>query len=220
MLWSVYRNLVRRSVLKDEGLNTWTDESLLDFCMLSLRTFAAHTAVATSTVFQNATGTTFTLPENLYDVEPLADSGLIYFRQQSDGAKTYLAPSLYPTEKKGELLFTTWGNSLTLSEAPPSGTDLYIFHFAYYTDPVLSTDPVGIPNWAYPAFSLLMAAYSLTPVSVQSANISQWKVKSDSGNPEHNALRAQQRSFFEQYELELSRYPRQDRRNYYKALLP
>lgn len=212
MLWSEFRTALRRSFLKDEGALTWSNDSLLDICKTALDVLAAHTAVPTGQVLSPAS-TEYTLPTNLYGV--LEETGALYTTDSSGSVTRWYEATYFPEGTYNEYLFRTWGNKLILTEAPNTSDTLNLRYFAYYDYPTSDSSVLGIPRWSGLAFSYLMCAIAETPVSMQSANISQWKTKIDSGQPEHNALRVQQEVLYSLYERELARYPRQDRKNYF-----
>lgn len=208
MQWGLFRTQLRRSILKDEGQNIWTNPQLLDFLGWALDTFCAHTALVTS-VSHPVTGVTVALPSDVYDdFEFTARCYVI------EG--TRWIPVLPESESgvaEGEYAYVRHTpNVLTLHRNPPANAQFHCQYFAYYALPTADTDVLTVPRWAYPALSYLVGAHALASVGVQSANISQWKDKMDSGQPEHNALRVQQEWFLSLYERELSRVSPQDRR--------
>lgn len=209
--WATFRNQVRRSVLKSTAEDTWTNESLKDMMAWALQSFASHTACPSGVTYYGASGTNFQLPDNIYT--PLHLTGLVYL---STSTSTEVIEPYYRNDDI--LSYDCWGDYISFSEELDGSSDLIIKYFAYWPEPVYDDDIIRVPNWAFSALSYLMGVYALTPVGVQSANISQWKDKSDSGNPEHNSLRAQQEHFIKLYEREISRHARQDRENYFKRL--
>lgn len=217
MLWSEYRTVLRRTVLKDPDSNTWSNDVLLDICKMALDVFAAHTAVPTGSVLAPPS-TVYTLPDNLYGA--LEDSGVLYTTDASGAVTRWYESSYFPEKVYGEYLFRTWGNSLILTEAPASTDVLNLRYFAYYNEPTGDNSTLDIPRWSYIAFSYLIAAIAMTPIAMQSSNISQWKTKVDSGQPEQNALRIQQDWLYNLYERELNRYPRQDRKHFFARPVP
>jgi len=214
-----FRNSVRRSVLKDVNPTTprWSDSEISDFIAWSLDTFAHHTAQATSVSYTGVTGTTFTLPDNLF--ESLDESGQVYLK--SGDTIKYLAPVRYANDRSvfsDDGFYTFPDKTLNLVKTPVvngSTTDLIVRYFAYYNHPVQNTDTIDVPRWAVAALSYLVGAHSLAGVGMRSANISQWKEKPEAGGPEHNALRKQQEWFLEMYNLEIDRRHPQDRTNFW-----
>lgn len=212
MLWSEFRTALRRSVLKDESALTWSNEALLDVCKSALDVLAAHTAVATGAVLSPASSE-YTLPSNLYG--SLEETGALFTVNASSQVTRWYVATYFPEEVYGEYLFRTWGDRLILTEAPADSDVLELRYFAYYDHPISDNSVLGIPRWSNLAFSYLMAAIALTPVSMQSSNINQWKTKTDSGQPEQNALKVAQDWMYTLYEREIARYPRQDRKTYF-----
>lgn len=212
--WGAYREQVRRSLLKDTTQTTWQDDELRDMVWWALDVFCAHTAAVTSVTIP-ATGTIYTVPENLYS--PLEETGLLYL--DANGTVTNLYTARPGISHEDPETYSVWGSEIVLETQPVAGANLVIRYFAYYNHPYSDDDTIDIPRWAFSAFNHLVTAYALTPVGVQSANISQWKDRQDSGQPENNALRVQQQHHYKLYEQELSRVPPQDRSNFYKKLL-
>lgn len=209
--WGVFRSQIRRSVLKSLTQDTWGDEALKDMMGWALQTFAAHTAMPSGVTYTGATGTVFTLPDNIYS--PLDETGVVYLVTTSG----FEAVNPYYRTEDGQS-YDIWGNDLIFREELDGSKDLQIKYFAYYPEPSSDSDEIMVPGWAFSALSYLMGALALTPEGVQSANIRQWNDRYDSGNPEHNSLRAQQEHFIKLYEREIGRHVRQDRENFFRRL--
>jgi hypothetical protein len=230
MLWSAFRDLIRRTLLSDQiqppdpdtGIvppTNWSDDQLADAMRLALDAFARHTARKLTVTYGNGgtvpvnleTDRTFTLPEEALDFEPLEECACVVL--VTDSVTTQLEPLEctpgIPVTSEG--FYSPTPNTITINATATSNSVLHVTYYAYYEPPVADTDPVQVPRWAHAALVYLVAAHCMTSVSVASANINQWKVKQDSGNPEHNAFRAQQRWFMELYERELARFARQER---------
>lgn len=232
MKWADFRNQLRRSILSDAVSNVnngskpkWSDEQLLDAVWWALDTFAAHTAYTKLVRYDNQTeklpglkydlskDREFHLPDDAY--EPIDRCGVVYITQK-DGRITYLDPLQYTPGK--DLLrtaqsgFYLWPEDTlhVVGKIPPPDA-VYIRYFAYYPRPLKDDDLLEIPRWSESAMAYLCGAYALASVATQSASIDRWKDKTDSGNPEDNAIRAQHEYFMLMYERSISRYPRQDR---------
>jgi hypothetical protein len=215
MNWGTFRTQIRRSILEDATSITWPNDDLLaDLCGWALDTFCAHTASPTSVTYTGVSGSTLTLPSDVYgDFE---STGYVYLR--SSTTVTLVKPArLLDAEDTENLTFSVWGSTLQFSESVTE--DVVLRYFALYPHPSSDSDELAIPAWAYNALAHLIGALALTTKSVSSANIDRFKGPEDKGGPEDNALRAQQIHLLRVYEQELARHPRQIRENSYQRLL-
>lgn len=209
--WGDFRAQVRRTVLKSTNEAQWSNEVLRDCVWWALDTFSAHTAVATSVTF-DATGTTYVLPDHL--IESVETAGLVYLL--ANGSRTYLPSYLEPGRDDADLTFQEWpARQLVLASTPATGAQLVVHYFAAYNHPYADSDSLDVPVWAVPALAFMTGVHALTSVSVNAGNIRQWNDENDSGNPEHNPLLALQRHLLTLYDSHLTRYPRQDRQNFW-----
>jgi hypothetical protein len=210
--WGVLREQARRTILKDVsiGVTKISNESLLDSLRWALSTLCDHTAAASGVTFTDTTVLEYALPGNLY--EPLETSGIVTL--SLSGTVSYLNP-VRVTESATDGYYV-WGDQIVLTSLPSSGSTLNIKYFADYISPINDEDLVYIPQWAEGPVALLLGAYALTGFAVNSSQISQWKEKPEAGQPEHNALRAQANWMIEQYDIWISRYPRQQRQQFYR----
>lgn len=216
LAWGDYRTVIQRTILHDTAQTVWQDDLLLDCIGWALDAFCVHTAQPTSVVYdpaqqQNA------LPADIF--ASMEDTAALYLINTS---RVYLVEPLQPLnyENTRDLSYAAYGNGFTLTQTPPDSSTLQLFYFAYYPHPVSDDDLITIPQWAYNAVAHLVGSYAHTSVAVQSAGIDRFKDKrTDSGSPEDNALRAQQKWMFQVYENELARFPNQNRENYYERLI-
>lgn len=216
--WADFRTQIRRTVLKDENATRyrWPDTVLLDAMNWSMDTLCAHTAIATGVEYAASGVGPYSLPDNTY--ESVEQSGQVYTRQSATIVYNYdyLNPVRYTdgmnfTSDKG---YYEWPEGqLCLLRDPGDTAIVGVRYFAYYNHLVADEDAIPVPRWSLIALAYLTAAYALTGDAVKSANIRQWAESPEKGTPEDNSLRKQQEYFFEQYEREISRYPRQDREN-------
>lgn len=230
--WSDYREQLRRSVLQDENADPtkrkWSDPALADLCGWALDTFCAHTAKPTTVTFKDGdtknggsgatydlrSDTKFYLPDDRF--EKVDISGQVYY---VDGSQTVFLDPIRYTEvlnRHSEGFCTYPTGVLNLSSAIGSGRVLYVDYFAYWPRPVNDTDTIDIPRWATMALSFLIGVYALTGYGMREADISQWKTRRESGNPEDSSLRSQQEWLLKMYERELARVLPQDRTNYFR----
>jgi len=228
--WQTYREQIRRSVLNDVELSQWSDETLSDCAGWALDTFCAHTALPKTytldadsnalldTPYDLSTETVFNLPDDMYEgVEfegqiAIVKSGVLYHLDPRENT-----PGMHPYSYDATPTYHTFEDS-TVILSEPIGVDgtLVIRYYAYFPKPVDDTDTLAIPRWAEQAIAFLTGSYALAQIAIQSANIDRWKEKSDSGQPEQNALKAMQEYMFQQYERAIARYPTQDRVNYFR----
>jgi hypothetical protein len=164
----------------------------------------------------------FALPTDVFEtieqngLVTVVVGGITYYLDPvnlTDGLHIYNRPSNSP-------IYWIWPLD-TLNLEAPLGTDgaMEIRYFAYYPLAENEEDEdalVLLPQWAIQPVSFLVGSYALAALAIQSANIDRWKESDDSGNPEHNALRAQQDYMFKQYERGIARYPVQDRYNFFR----
>ena len=232
--WGDYVTKIRRSVFNDLGESQWTDDQFYDFFLWAQDTFCAHTAKPSEYIFDSVANaalaspldldvdTRYPLPSDVYDdfeytsmVELVTTQQTHYFDpiDKTAGIHPYTNPSSVPTYD----VFPT--GYINFQNAMGADSSLRIKYFAYYDTPDDKDDTdfvLEIPRWSEVAVGFLMAAYALTPLGIQSANIDRWKESADSGNPEHNALRTQQKFMMGEYRNILSQYPKQDRVNYWR----
>ena len=228
--WAKYRTQIKRSILEDENNLVWSDEQLLDYFSWAVDNFVHHTALAKTITFNDstvsivpatydmATATEFYLPDDVF--EDVSISGLVYGtvegeRQYYDPLDRTIGISIY--QDSGNF-YETYGSKLRILEPLGSGNTLTVRYFSYYPTVENDNDTIDLPRWAYVAVAHLMGYYALSPVAIGSANIDRWKDRTDSGNPETNALAEQQRQMQRVYNSILVNHPRQDRENFFRAI--
>lgn len=223
--WGELRNQIRRSILNDVLLSNWTAEQIHDYIGWALDRFAEHTALVkqvsyTQTDYDMATETQFPIPEDIIgDVETTTMLEAIpefddpYFFDPVDYTQG-LSPYVISSPAYWEMPTGT----LNISEPIGENGELVLNYFSYYDTPSYDNDDaiIGIPRWARKPIATLVGAIALENYAVQSATIDRWKDSSDSGNPEHNSLRAQQKFMLQQYEYDIARHPLQNRTNFFR----
>lgn len=226
--WGAYRDQIRRSILRENESNNWTDEQIYDYVRWALDRFAIHTAHPKEVVIEEdsengydfTTDTRFELPDDIF--ESLEVSSRIHVLDVKQ-KRTYLdpidkTPGLHPYHPS-EPSFWVWPEGyLNVNPAPGAGSQIHIEYFAYYPLPAIEDEEgvIPIPRWAEKPIATLVGAYSLESLANESANIDRWKDNTDSGNPEHNALRSQQSYLIKLYEQQLLQFTPQDRVNYFR----
>lgn len=216
LTWGEYRTIIRRTVLNDVDSTTWpSNDTLLDCLGWALDAFCVHTAAPTSVVYTSLTRE-IPVPDNLFS--DLEDTGAFYLVSSST---PFFVPPLHlkDYEDTQNISFAVYGNTLTLTETPPTGATGKLYYFAYYNKPVVDADTIDIPRWALNAVAHLVGSYALSQQAMLIANINMWKSREDSGTPVQNAIEVQQRWMFKVYESELARFPNQNRENYYQRLI-
>lgn len=229
LVWSDFREQVRRSVLFDEAGDTFSDAQLQDAVEWALNTFCAHTALpkttywssdvvkaAPDTMYDMTQDRAFVLPDDLF--ENIEQSGLVYIVR--NGSAYYLNPAPYTPGVHffhANPAFYVWPNDTLNVVASMEASDaLYLRYFAYYPTPTKDEDSILIPQWSRMAVAYLTGAYALASVSTDEAGLSRWKDRQDIGQPDVNSLRKQQDHLMKQYERELLRHPQQDRLNAFR----
>lgn len=227
-----FRTMVREVVLADaSGLN-FSDDVVDRSLSFALQRILWHTAKPKQitydasvlkadgvTPYNMATDTVFTLPDDMY--ESLNISGIVW-KTDSSGITSYYDP-LWKTSNshpyaKADGKYETWNNDLILTSPVGDGGTLHVRYFGQYTVPDTDEGLLDFPMWITHIVSMLTGYYALTSLSVSSATIDRWKDKSDSGNPEQNALAELQRHLLKQYQIMISEYPVQDRANFFRSV--
>lgn len=114
------------------------------------------------------------------------------------------------------LEFWEWNGQLHL-DSSVTAERLTLYYWAYWPEVEFTEDEDGnvqvtagqilTPRWAESALLHLTTAHILQPLEMESANISQYKQRIDSGNPEHNP-RAQSAWFhWRWYEVLVNKVP-------------
>lgn len=213
LTWGVFREQVRRSILKDDDHKKWTDEQLLDFTNWALDAFCSHTAVATATSYVcDGSQSVYDLPENIY--EPVDRAGSVTLEE--GGAVQYLAPVYYTIGMniKTQQGFYTWpANVLNCVVAPDKGKTLVVRYYAYYNHPSQDSDLITIPIFAQSALAYLVGAHALSSFGTRESMMAQYRTRPEAGTPEDHSLRQMQQWYLQMYEAEITRHPRQSRVN-------
>jgi hypothetical protein len=225
LTWGAYQDQIRRSILNDTELANWTAEQVYDYIGWALDRFAEHTALLTEITYTDddydmATVTRFDMPSDIID--DIETAGQLTVTTESDQVyhldpidKT---PGLTPHIKDQPSYWEMPSGKVNINMPIGAGGSLAINYFSYYPKPTYEDEEslILMPRWAWKPVASLIGAFALEGNAVQSATIDRWKDESDSGNPEHNALRAQQDFLIRQYELEIARRPRQERTNFFR----
>lgn len=227
LTWAVFKEQVRRTILKDsvpdEETNDyrWSDAEIQDCTWWALDQFAAHTAQATSVEFP-ATGVQFQMPDNYLDTDDLDYTALVSVTD-AKGNLSYLEPIKYSGAFKESFNvksiegFYEWPKGyINLTYTPPTGSTLRVDYFAYYNHPYADNDTIDVPRWGRVALVYLVSAHTLSGASLKTSIIRQWGAKPDTGTPEHNPIRSQQKWFLDLYEAEMLKHSPQNRTQHYR----
>jgi hypothetical protein len=145
---------------------------------------------AVETLTAGSAGDSFLLPADLYTIQAVqdVDSGLVIPRAT-------LAPRTAKSIAEEDNDWTEYPHGyLSLSVAKDEGDQLKLFYFAYWSKPASESDAdfvIEVPQAAWVGLQLYAASQSILAKSSNTANIRQFNIQVDSGNPEHNPLKAQ-----------------------------
>lgn len=156
------------------------------------RVFVHHTPLRKSVQLEvESDGRTAILPSDLLLVERLYDSE---YERYWWPVKFGHGDIRYDDDDT--LQFWEWGSLLHLGRAlDPANCVLTVYYLSYYPDVEYSitgnvvsvTQPTILtPDWAELALFHLVAANVMQPMEITSSDISQYKIRVESGNPEHN----------------------------------
>lgn len=144
----------------------------------------------------------YTLPDDVYDIEAVFNSSSgkiipqLLFEPGSINYEDYWFP--FPEG------FITFNEEIS--------SDYTLMYLTYWDKPeseedLDSEDNIDPPSMVLPALTYFATAYVLMPDSVQTAEIRQWNVKADSGNPEHNPIEKMVMFLLSMFEKEMSSLP-------------
>jgi hypothetical protein len=171
-----------------------------DALMPYIPKFSVHTFTAGSA------GDTFTLPSDLYSIQAVKVVETRKFVPRATLAPTSVRSSV---EEDNDWLEYPHG-TLSLSAALSEGDELMLFYFAYWDKPASETDlnfVIEVPPAAWIGLQLYAASQCLLAKSSNSANIRQFNVRVDSGNPEHNPLKAEAETYRHLFYQEMKAMP-------------
>lgn len=160
--------------------------------------------LASAALSTDGTLTVFVLPADFYDIEALLDESTgSPLPRASLGAGGYFGTSV---KENNWLLFPS--GSISLSKAVDSPiTMYYLAHYAKPDDTTAAEDALEIPDKAEMGVALYASAYLMLPDIVSIAEISQFKTKVDSGNPEHSPRMRAAEYLLKLFRDEMNRHP-------------
>src|SRR6185369_9645248 len=213
LTWGEYKEVLRRTIVKDVDGLVATDEKLVDAARWAFNGLLPHTALQ-KTVTYTGDGTTyqFTLPDDVY--VPLEQAGLVYVFDTPTQCITYLKPaySTFEIAATDQMAFNVWpADTLETGVPIPTDVSLIVRYYAVYPYVSDDADAMPIPQWAYAAVGYDIGVYLVTSNSWQEAENATDKTKPDAGQPENNSLRQLQAWWIKMNQRELERHPKQTR---------
>lgn len=143
----------------------------------------------------------YTLPDGVYDIEGVMD----------DTTKEVIAQLLLePGSVNRETYWLPFPEgSITFSEE--LSNDCVMYYLTYWDKPIepedLDDSDMEPPDMCLSPMVYFSTAYVLMPDSVQSAEIRQFNVKADSGNPEHNPIEKMVRFLLTMFRQDMDALP-------------
>ncbi len=154
-------------------------------------------------------GYVFTLPDDFYQVEGIAESlsisnnTLVYGRYAP--METFRAREVLDSSQAYWMLFprgkVTFSGKITLTAGAK------MFYAATWTKPTDDTEVLETPEYALTALSLYAASNCLLGKAVAAANIRQYGTKVDSGNPEDNPMLSVSTYLQRVFDISVQRFP-------------
>lgn len=174
-----------------------TPELLADAIKAGLLAILPYVWKSAAYTIPDAT-TELDLPTDLYHIEGIYDLHLESYLEEN-----ILSPGLPTASESGNMYLEYPENHVSfLAELEDGGT---LYYAAYWTMPELDADLLEVPAVALPGVAFYATSYCLMPRAVSSANVGQYKMKIDSGNPEDNPLMSMANHYMKRFELEMSR---------------
>lgn len=148
--------------------------------------------------------TVFSLPDDFYDIEALLDESTgSPLPRASLASGGYFGTSV---NDNNWLLYPS--GSISLSKAATTKLTLYyLAHYAKPDDTTTDDSALEIPDKAEMGVALYASAYLMLPDIVSIAEISQFKTKVDSGNPEHSPRMRAAEYMLKLFRDEMNRHP-------------
>ena len=215
---TIYRRL--STFLDDAGGSDYGLQHRVDGWNLSQRMLAVqHTPrERTTTLLPEDDGRSAALPADFLAVKALYDAEASRWWQSlklpREGA--------YRSAEESNRVYWVHGRTLYL-EQDVDENNIDLLYYAYWPDmetetldgtlAVTNGEEVMIPLWAELPCLHLTAAYVLQPGAIQAADIRQWNISVDSGNPLHNVRAAQAREHLWWWDMCLGRVPPVDYHN-------
>lgn len=195
--WPVVNARLNRflgSAPEAEGKHLRSEPLRIDSWNWAQRVFVTHTPMQKrATLVVESPGYEVVLPDDLIRVVGVYDSSEERWWWP---VHRWKAGDYRPSDDSS-LTYWSWGGRLYLEyELSTTQTEVEMYYHAFYPDVEYELDDAGsvtltqpriyTPNWAEPALFHLTTAFVLQPLEVESSNLSQYKIRVESGHPEHN----------------------------------
>jgi hypothetical protein len=154
----------------------------------------AHTPMEKTMVLElEEDGRTAVLPTDFVRAYRIYDSG----EERWWWPKRHWRPGDYRPDDDDSLMYWMWGGRLYFEyELNVDQTEVVLYYQAYYPDVeyeveddgelTLTQPSIYTPAWAEVPLMHLTAAHVLQPMEIASSNLNQYKIRVESGHPEHN----------------------------------
>ncbi|MHA2201263.1 MAG: phage adaptor protein [Candidatus Thorarchaeota archaeon] len=204
------QNKVLRLLDDIEGAS-YSDEAQLEAieaAYIAILPWRPKAVLDSTTLTGDGTATSFVLPTNLYEVQAVIvqETGEV-LPQAVFSPGSYHGEDVDPTNDWIEYP----DGSLTFSKELSNGEIYELWYSAYWTPPTDMTDDsetLEPSDVVLTALAFYSAAYLLMPGAIGSAEIRQWNIEVDSGNPEHNPVRDAVTYLMNMFHQEMNRVPK------------
>jgi hypothetical protein len=196
------------------------DDVLKTWCRWGLAELSAHTAEATSQLFNgNGEQTSWTITDDI--VDRLQDTGMIIM---GDENSTYniIPPRAWNQDTiidANSYVKEFWeypAGTINFSFAPK--TQFAVWYYRVWQMPETDDDLLMIPRWMERPLAMNIVAQYCEPYALEFSKVRQWNRRSDSGNPEDNTMFQQIAHLRKISEEILRTYPPQSRQRFYNNL--
>jgi hypothetical protein len=215
--WAEYKNYMRRAILNDDPTDIakrrYSDEQMWIALGWALDGFCSHTAKQAEYIDATFTGTTVSIPTDVYD-----DFGNT--ARVTVGEDVYRSSyhSMGHSPSSDGDFYKPWGGVVTLRNEITSETTLSIQYFSQWSKPATVDDDTFVldfPLWAEAAVGYLIASHLMTGFSMRVPQLRQFAENPEKGGPEDNPFRRQQQWLLRMYQGEVDRVNKQDRANFF-----
>lgn len=216
--WSKIKNRCLRMLqdtTRDESAS-WSDAEMLDYVNAALTDFASHTA--RKKIWEKVLekpSLTIELPDDVLELGPVSIQVQGLYWQ-------FLTPCMW---KPGDTLPTPYTFSLSVNgyyEWPesvlnfiyliPAGQRLRFQYYAYWDEVENEEDVIPFRNrWPEEAIYWNILSRAVMKTAIQAANLRQYNIKVDSGEPEDNPMLKMSHQFYRKYLEILADNPNNDR---------
>lgn len=186
--------------LNDEDGNDFSLAQRVDGWNAAQRLLAAqHTPRSRiASLVLRADGRSAVLPEDFLAIAGIYDGDDSEWWQAAE----YPTRASWRADDENLNLWWIWGDILYFERDVDSSDDLSLYYWSYWPEMEVETvnsvdaevrGDIAIPRWAELPCCYLTAAYCLEPGAMQAADLRQWGMSDDSGNPLQNSRALQAR---------------------------